>query len=148
MEAKGERDMATYKLTAKAMSIPAGLALGITVALAVTVIGSGAAAWLILRGILGEETSGYCAMAILLLASMAGAAVSAGTIQRLRAQMCLAAGGGYYLCLIAITALFFGGQYRGMGVTALMVLCGAVLVILLAPGGKNRSGCRRRKKQR
>ena len=36
--------------------------------------------------------------------------------------MCLAAGGGYYLCLLAITALFFGGQYQGVGVTALMVL--------------------------
>ena len=140
--------MATYKLTAKAMSIPAGLTLGIIVALAVTAMGSGASAWLILRGIIGEGASGYCAMVILLLASIAGAAVSAGTIQRLRAQMCLAAGGGYYLCLLAITALFFGGQYQGMGVTALMVLCGSVLVILLAPGGKNRSGCRRRKKRR
>ena len=92
--------------------------------------------------------SGYCAMAILLLASAAGSAVAEGTIQRLRIQMCLAAGGGYYLCLLAVTALFFGGQYQGMGVTALMVLCGAVLVILLAPGGKNRAGCRRRKKHR
>ena len=71
--------MGTYKLTAKAMTIPAGLALGVGMAL-------------------------------------------------------------------AVTAVFFGGQYQGMGVTALMVLCGSVLVILLAPGGKNRAGCRRRKK--
>ena len=140
--------MATYKLTAKAMSIPAGLALGILIALVVTVIGSGAAAWLILQGILGEGASGYCAMAILLLASITGASVSSGIIQRLRAQMCMAAGGGYYLCLLAMTVLFFGGQYQGMGVTALMVLCGSALVILLAPRGKNRSGCRRRKKRR
>ena len=140
--------MATYKLTAKAVSIPAGLALGIIVALSVTAVGSAAAAWMILRGILGEGAQGYCAMGILLLSSIAGAAVSAGTIQRLRAQMCLAAGGGYYLCLMAVTALFFGGQYRGMGVTALMALCGSVLVILLAPGGKNRAGCQRRRKRR
>ena len=139
--------MATYKLTAKALGIPAGLALGVAVAAAVTGIGAGAAAWMILRGMIPETAAGYCAMAILLLASAAGAAVAAGTIQRLRAQMCLAAGGGYYLLLLAVTALFFGGQYRGVGVTALMVMCGTVLVILLAPGGKNRAGCRRRKKR-
>lgn len=140
--------MAPYKLTAKAKSIPAGLVLGVAAAMAVTGVGSAAAAWMILRGFLQETAAGYCAMVILLLSSAVGAALAAGTIQRLRAQMCLAAGGGYYLCLLAVTAAFFGGRYEGMGVTALMVLCGTVLVILLAPGGKNRAGCRRRKKHR
>ena len=140
--------MGTYKLTAKALSIPVGLALGVGTAMLVTVLASGAAAWMILRGSMPETAAGYCAMVILQLSSVAGAAVAAGTIQRLRAQMCLASAGGYYLCLLAVTAAFFGGQYEGMGVTALMVLCGSVLVILLAPGGKNRAGCRRRKKRR
>ena len=146
MEAKGERVMGTYKLTAKAMTIPAGLALGVATALAATGIGAGVGAWAILRGMISEGMIGYLAMMILLLSSAAGAAVAAGTIQRLRGQMCLAAGSGYLLSLLAVTAVFFGGQYQGMGVTALMVLCGSVLVILLAPGGKNRAGCRRRKK--
>ena len=140
--------MTASKLTARAVSIPAGLFFGVGTGLGVTAIGAGAAAWAVLRGIIPETGVGYCAMVILLLASAAGASVAAGTIQRLRAQMCLAAGGGYYLCLLAVTALFFGGQFDGMGVTALMVLCGSVLVILLAPGGKNRAGCRRRKKRR
>ena len=139
--------MGTYKLTAKAMTIPAGLALGVATALAVTGIGAGVGAWAVLRGMISEKVIGYLAMVILLLSSAAGAAVAAGTIQRLRGQMCLAAGGGYLLSLLAVTAVFFGGQYQGMGVTALMVLCGSVLVILLAPGGKNRAGCRRRKKR-
>ena len=139
--------MGTYKLTAKAMTIPAGLALGVGTALAVTWIGAGTGAWAVLRGMIREEAIGYLAMAILFLSAAAGAAVAAGTIQRLRAQMCMAAGGGYFLSLLAVTALFFGGQYQGMGVTALMVLCGSMLVILLAPGGKNRAGCRRRKKR-
>ena len=139
--------MGTYKLTAKAMTIPAGLALGVGTALAVTGIGAGAGAWAVLRGMIAEGAIGYLAMAVLLLSSASGAAVAAGTIQRLRGQMCLAASGGYLLSLLAVTAVFFGGRYRGMGVTALMVLCGSVLVILLAPGGKNRAGCRRRKKR-
>ena len=140
--------MRALKLTARAVSIPAGLLLGTGTSLAVTAAGAGAAAGLILRGLLPESGTGYCAMAILLLSAWAGSAVAAGTVQRLRAQICLAAGGGYYLCLLAVTGLFLGGRFHGMGVTALMVLCGSVLVILLAPGGKNRAGCRRRKKRR
>ena len=140
--------MGTYKLTAKAVTIPAGLALGVAAAVAVTVIGAGLAAWAILGGVVPEGAAGYLSMVILLLSSAAGASVAAGTIQRLRAQMCLAAGGGYFLALLAVTAAFFGGRYQGIGVTALMVMCGSVLVILLAPSGKNRAGCRRRKKRR
>ena len=79
--------MVTYKLTAKAMTIPAGLALGVGMALAVTGIGAGVGAWAVLRGMISEKVIGYLAMVILLLSSAAGAAVAAGTIQRLRGQM-------------------------------------------------------------
>ena len=140
--------MGTYKLTARAMTIPAGLAVSVGTALALTAACSGLAAWMILRGLIPETVAGYLAMVILLASSAVGAIVAEGTIQRLRAQMCLAAAGGYYLSLLVVTAVFFGGQYQGMGVTALMVACGSALVILLAPGGKNRAGCRRRKKHR
>lgn len=139
--------MATYKLTAKARPIPVGLLMGTAAALAVTAAGAGVTAWAILGGVFPEKASGYCAMVILLLSAAVGAAVAAGTIQRLRVQMCLAAGGGYYLCLLLIAALFFGGQHQGMGVTALMVLCGCVLVILLTPGKTSKTGKRRRKRR-
>ena len=147
MEAKGEREMAANKLTAKAVGIPAGIAMGVGAALAVTAAGSAASAWAILGGFVPEGRIGYFAMTILVLSAVAGSAVAAGSVQRLRAQMCLAAGVGYYLCLLAMTALFFGGRYHGMGVTGVMVFCGSVLVILLAPGSKNRAGCRRRRKR-
>ena len=145
MEAKGEGYMGTYKLTAKAATIPAGLLVGIVAAMAVTALGACGAAWAILGGIISEGASGYCAMVILLLASAVGATVASGMIQRLRGQMCMAASGGYYLCLLVINALFFGGQYKGVGATAAMILCGCALVIMLTPGGKNRAGRRRRK---
>lgn len=140
--------MTAYKMTARALSIPVGLLVSVGISLAVTSILSGASAWAILKGILEPEWAGYCAMVVLLASSAAGAAVATGTIQRLRAQMCLAAAGGYYLALLALTAMFFGGQYQGMGVTAAMILCGCVLVILLVPGTQNRAGCRRKKKRR
>ena len=139
--------MATVKASGRAASIPVGLALGAAAGLAVTLAGSAGAAWMVSRGHFAPEWTGYCAMVILLLSSAVGAAVTIRKTQRLRAQMGLAAGAVYYLILVAMTALCFGGQYRGMGVTALMVLCGSGLVILLAPGSKNRAGCRRRRKR-
>ena len=147
MEAKGEKGMAANKLTAKAVSIPVGVAMGVGAALVMTAMGSAASAWAILGGFVPETGIGYLVMIILLVSASAGSAVAAGSVQRLRAQMCLAAGVGYYLCLMAMTALFFGGRYHGMGVTGVMVFCGSVLVILLAPGSKNRAGCRRRRKR-
>lgn len=148
MEAKGERIMMTLKNTGRASSIPAGLAAGAMSSLAVTAIGASVTAWLVLRGYLRPDWTGYCAMVILLCAAALGGGMAMGRIKRLRAQMVLASAGIYYVCLVVINALFFGGQYRGMGVTAAMVLCGAVLVIVLVPGDENRAGCRRRKKYR
>lgn len=136
------------KVTGTASGIPAGLALGTLAGLGITLLGAALTAWLILRGRIPEDWAGYCAMVILLASSAAGAAVAIGRTKRLRAQMGLATGALYYGCLLAMTALFFGGRYQGMGVTALMVLCGSMLVILLGPGGQNRAGCRKRKKRR
>lgn len=135
------------KVTGTASSIPAGLALAALVSLGITGALSAVTAWLTLTGRIPESGVGYCAMVILAASSAAGAATAIGRIKRLRFQMGMAAGGIYYLCLVLLTALFFGGVYQGMGVTALMVLCGCGLVILLGNGRENRAGCRRRKKR-
>lgn len=135
------------KVTGTAVSIPVGLAIGTGVSLGITALLSALTAWLILGGKLSENSVGYCAMVILLASSAAGAATAIARIKRRRFQMGLAAGGIYFACLLAATALFFGGSYEGIGVTALMILCGCGLVILLGAGGQNRAGCRRRKKR-
>ena len=135
------------KVTGTAVSVPAGLILGTAVSLGITAALSALAAWLILGGTVPEAGTGYCAMVILLLSAAAGSATAIRKTKRLRLRMGLAAGGIYWVCLLAATALFFGGRYEGIGVTALMVFCGSMLVILLAPGQQNRAGCRKRKKR-
>ena len=58
-------------------------------------------------------------------------------------QMCLLTGVCYYLALLAMTALFFGGQYSALGVTALAVLAGsggAALLSILTEKSKNNHG--------
>ena len=126
------------KVTGTASSIPGGLAAGAAVSLGVTAMLSAVTAWLVVSGRFAPDSVGYFVMVILLLSTASGAAMASGRIRRCRLQICLAAGGIYYGCLLAVTALFFGGIYNGMGVTALMVLCGCLATALLAPGSPAR----------
>ena len=118
------------KPTGRAVSVPVGLGWGLLTSAVITMSGCLLAAYLINREILSWNHSGYGVMVILLLSAWAGAAVTAGKIKRRRAVMCLGAGIGYFLMLIAMAALFFGGHYSGVGETGLMIFCGSMLGVL------------------
>ena len=128
------------KVTGTAVTMPVGIAIGWGIGIAVTLVGSILVAKLISDEILQSSAIGYGAMLILLLASVLGAVVSIAKVQRRRLQVCLLSGVVYYASLLACTALFFGGQYQGMGVTALVVLAGVGTVVLL--------GCREKKQKK
>lgn len=115
----------------KASSTGVGLALGLGVSLLITIALLAASAKLIQAELLQEERIGFTIMGTLLLASFGGAIASAWTIQRRKGLMCLCSGGLYWASLLAVTALFFGGQYDAVGVTALLILAGAGAAALL-----------------
>ena len=134
------------KVTGTALSMPAGIALGCTAGMVITLAGSLMVAKLISDEILADTAIGYGAMFIVLLASAVGAAISSAKVKRLRLQVCLISGAVYYGSLLATTALFFGGQYQGMGVTALLVTAGMGAVILT--GGSKKKARKYRKGRR
>ena len=128
----GKGGMAVHqKVTGTATTIPVGLLWSGLVSLGITILGSAVAAWLVLNRRISPDGVGYCAMGILLLASIAGAVTAIRKIKRLRFQMSMAAGAVYYGCLVVITALFFGGAYHGLGVTALLIFGGCGTVALM-----------------
>lgn len=128
--------VAKGKPTGLATSIPAGLAAGTIAALLWTVVGAAITAGLISGETLPESAIGYGALVILITASFLSAQISFHKIKHRRALVSLAAGGIFYLVLLSMNALFFGGQYAGMGVTALAVLagCGTSLLLGLRQG--------------
>lgn len=132
------------KVTGTASSMPVGLALGLACSLSITCAGAGIWAALTGRQTLDENTIGYCAMALILLSSVAGPSVAVRRIKRRRAFVCGISGALYFGALLSMTALFFGGQYQGVGVTALLILAGSVLVAMLGL----RQGGNRRKRPR
>lgn len=125
-------------------SLPLGIGIGILVSMAITLIGAMVCAWLIAGERIGEGSASYAALVILGVASAVGAIVSGGLAKEKRMIVCAAAGAGYYLCLIAGTALFFGGRYEGLLPNAIAVLIGTAVAILA--GFKTRKGPKRKVK--
>ncbi len=115
----------------------AGVAVGAVVCTGVTLVGSAVFAALISGDLISAASLGYCALATLLLASIAGAISGAGRTKEKRLYVCLLVAAVYLLMLLSVTALFFGGQYEGVGVTGLVIFAGCITVAILgANGGK------------
>lgn len=123
--------MRNKMLTGSKSGIAVGILIGVLVGIGVTLVGVSILAWLIATEKISENAIGYGTMVILFISALLGAGTAAANIKRLRVQVCLITGGIYYLLLLATTALFFGGQYQGMGITAILVLLGSGLVSLL-----------------
>ena len=136
-----------HKATGRATSMPAGLLWGASVSLLVTLLGSAITALLLSKEILAESSVGYSAMIILMTAAYAGALTARGCIKRQHLMVCMLSGGIYFLSLLSVTALFFGGQFEAVGVTALLAMGGSVLA-LLTDKQPRRAGRGRKKKVR
>lgn len=122
--------------------MPGGLAVGAGVSLGVTLLFALVLAKLVDSERMAFESIGYGIMALLLAASFLGALTAFGRIRRQRLLVCGLSGLVYFGLLLSITALFFGGQYDGVGVTALLVLAGCMSAGLLGlrqgRGGKGK----------
>ena len=123
--------MMKRKFSGRALSIPAGLGIGLLIALVVTVAGAAITSWLIYAEKIGEGSSGYAAMLILALAAGTSALSAVYLIKKQRLQICMLTGVCYYLSLLGMTALLFGGQYQGMGMSAIVILSVCALIAFL-----------------
>ena len=130
------------KPTGRAMSIPAGLAVGGICSLSMTLLLTAVLAKLIETEAVGEENIGYGVMVILVLSAFIGALAAFGRVKRQRMLVCGASGLVYFGILMSMTALFFGGQYSSVGLTALLVILGCMAAGLLGlwqgRGGKRK----------
>ena len=133
------------KMTSGTSTMAGAVGLGAAVSLTVTLIAAAIFAALISAETVPVGNMDYYGLVILLLAAIAGSAAASGRMQQKRLYLCLLTGAAYYLVLLAMTALFFGGQYQGMGATALVVLAGCAVVILLGLKGGKRGASRKSK---
>lgn len=118
------------------LSIPAGLALGVLVSITVTLLGAACIAWLLNTEGIGEGRIGHAAMVVLAVSAISGAYTAVRKIKRLRLQISMLSGACYFLSLLAITALFFGGRYQAVGTTLVIITISCTLVALLSGSRK------------
>lgn len=134
------------KPTGRAASMPVGLLFGALVSVGVTLLAMGLIAKLVSSEYITETQIGYGIMVTLLAASFSGAQAAIGKVKRQRLAVCILSGVIFFLILISITALFFGGQYEAVGVTAFLVLGGSLLAVLI--GGRPERREKRKKIRR
>ena len=136
--------MRKNKMTGRAKSLPVGAFQGALYGFAWTLLAAAVLAWLIQKEVIREEGIGYGSMVILLTSSALGARIGCSKVRRQKLLTCLCSGGMYFLLLLSMTALFFGGQYTGIGVTVLLVMGGCAAAWLLEMEFENRKGSGRK----
>lgn len=124
------------KVSGRAHSLPAGLAYGAIFSMGLTVILAAVLAGLMFKDMIQEEMIGVISAGILIVSSGIGAWTAFKKIKHRRLMVCLLSGVLYYLLLLSCTALFFGGQYQGMGATGLTILGGCSAAALLGLHGQ------------
>ena len=135
--------MQSRKQNGRAVTMPVGLICGSAVSVLGTAAGAMIAAKLMDTGRMQQTGIGYAVLVTLLLSSFLGAMVAAKKIKRQLVAVCTLSGVIYLLILLSITALFFGGQYEAVGVTALLVTGGSILAAMVV--ARPKKGRRRRK---
>ena len=119
-----------HKPTGTAASMPLGLLFGACISLGITLMAVALIAKLVSSEYIKESQIGYGIMVTLLAASFLGAQASMGRIKRRCLLVCALSGLVFFLILLSITGVFFGGQYEAVGVTGVLVLGGTLLAVL------------------
>lgn len=126
------------KATGKAISMPMGLLIGSGVSMGITLAAAAVLAKLLDSERLAWENVGYGIEVVLVVASFCGAMAAYKKIKRQRLVVCAVSGVLYLSILLAITALFFGGQYEMVWLTAILILAGSGGAALLGLRGEGK----------
>lgn len=143
--------VSNQKPTGRALSMPSGLAAGSMVSLLLTLVLCAVLAKLLDMEKIQWDSIGYGIMVMLLVSAVVGAEVACRRIKRQKLLVCVLTGIIYFCMLLGITALFFGGQYEAVGVTAILVLGSSLATGLLeikeGKGKGRRKQVRRQRKK-
>ena len=132
--------VSSKKASGRAAPFPAGIAVGVVVSVTVTALLSIALTFMVLTGVLENRMIGYGIMAIICVSVLLGDMIAIVRVKRRGMLVAQLTGGIYYLALLGATAVFFGGEYRGVGVTALLVAVTNTLVGMAVLLKKQRPG--------
>lgn len=133
------------KLSGRAPSLGKSVAVGVALGAGWTLLSAAVIAKLVDSEILAMENVGYGSMIAVLSAVFMGASLAGNRAGHMVFQATVISGVAYFACLLVVNALFFGGSFSGLGVTALLVALATGGAVLAAGKGKGRPRRRRYK---
>lgn len=86
------------------------------------------------REMISWEIAGYWILVMIMLSAYLGSVTACRKIRRQRLMICLMSALVYWGILLSVTALFFGGQFEAVGVTALLIMGGSICAALSGTG--------------
>ena len=116
----------------RTVSTPVGITIGTSLSVISAVGGVAILASLIGTERIAEGTTRTGCMFIHFLSAFLGSLVSAAITKQKRLPVCIITAAAYLGIMLAMTALLFGGQYQGIGSTALIVMAGGGAAVLPA----------------
>ena len=124
------------KMNGRAMTIPSGIAYGVMLDVALTVIFCMVLTGAIYKGKMPLQYSGYAVMIMLFTVSLLGAVVSSQKVKRRTLLVCTLSGIAYLGVLAALTSIFYQCSYDAVGETIAVILGGTMMGTALAMGMK------------
>lgn len=132
----------------KSVSVPMGLGLSLAMNVVITTVSAVVIAVMVEQGKIAWEAVGYWIMFTILTSSFVGTRVAISSIKTQAFMVAIMSGTVFWVCLLCMTALFFGGNYSSVFETALLIFGGSITAALIkSPNGKtlcrkNRNGYR------
>lgn len=115
----------------RATSMTQGLITGLAINFIITLAATAILAKMIDREILPWQNIGYAIIPVLIFGSFAGAYTACQKIKRQKLGVSMLSGLLYWIALMAMTALFYGGKYESVAVTAALIMVGCFAAFLL-----------------
>ena len=128
------------KSAGKAVSVPRGLFLSLAANVTIVIVGSAVIAILLNHKSITWNSTGYWIMSMLILAAFVGAKIAVSSIKTQRHLISLMSGLLFWMFLMCMTALFFGGHYYSFFETGILIISGSLAAALLhnPKTGRNR----------
>ena len=93
-----------------------------------------------------EESIGYGVLILMMISSCGSVLVASRKSKGNKLVIAGITAVGFFVSLIAITALFFNGQYSGVGETLLLIIGGSLCAVLIMSRRKTTHKIRRKKR--
>ena len=129
----------------KNISLPISIGIGCFVSVVMMLLGTMAIAMLLDGQAMGTEKIDYGVMIVTALSSIAGCFAAKKAAGKNILLVCMVTGVCYFLVLLSCNVLFFGGAFRAVFVTGVLILGSCACVSLLGLTQKRTRGSKRKK---